>query len=326
MLDLFSPQVHGDHPRRLPADVEVLRGDVRDADTLARALDGVEVVFHQAADVGVGQSMTEIAQYVSNNSFGTAVLLQAIAARRDRVRKLIVPSSVSVYGEGWYRCPECGPAAPKPRPREQLERGDWELRCPRCGASMEPLPTPESKPLDPASVYAITKQDQEQLCLVTGCAVGVPTVALRYFNVYGPRQALSNPYTGVASIFARCLLEDRPLRLYEDGAQTRDFVHVRDVVQANIRALETDRADYRALNVAGGAGVTIRRLAALLAGALGKRNVTWAPGGFREGDVRHSTADLRLANELLGYRPEIPLETGVEELAGWAGGELEKGR
>ena len=320
VLDLFTEQVHGDRPRQLPTDVEVLRGDVRDPDMLRRALDGVEVVFHKAADVGVGQSMTEIARYVSNNSYGTAVLLQAISERRDQIRKLIVPSSVSVYGEGLYRCPVCGPVAPQPRPKEQLAQSDWELRCPQCSASMEPLPTPESKPLDPASVYAITKQDQEQLCLVMGRALGVPTVALRYFNVYGPRQALNNPYTGVASIFARRLLQDQAPVVYEDGRQTRDFTHVRDVVQINLLAMAQDAADYQALNVAVGTGVPVRRLAELLAERLDKRIAPETPGIYREGDVRHSTADISLARRLLGYSPVVSLEDGVDDLIQWASG------
>lgn len=320
VLDLFTEQVHGNKPRQLPADVQVLRGDVRDPDALRKALDGVEVVFHKAADVGVGQSMTEIARYVSNNSYGTAVLLQAISERRDQIRKLIVPSSVSVYGEGLYRCPACGPVAPPPRPKEQLAQSDWELRCPQCAASMEPLPTPESKPLDPASVYAITKQDQEQLCLVTGRALGVPTVALRYFNVYGPRQALNNPYTGVASIFARRLLKNEAPVVYEDGLQTRDFTHVRDVVQVNLLAMEQDAADYQALNVAVGTGVPVRRLAELLAERLGKRISPETPGIYREGDVRHSTADIGRARRLLGYEPSISLESGLDDLIEWASG------
>jgi dTDP-L-rhamnose 4-epimerase len=318
VLDVFSPQVHGGRPRQLPADVEVVHGDVRDAEALGHALAGVEVVFHKAADVGVGQSMTEIARYVSNNSYGTAVLLQAVSERRGQIRKLIVPSSVSIYGEGLYQCAECGPQAPRPRPREQLAGGDWELRCPRCAASMAPLPTPESKPLDPASVYAITKQDQEQLCLVMGRALGVPTVALRYFNVYGPRQALSNPYTGVASIFARSLLKDQPPRVFEDGMQTRDFTHVRDVVRVNLLAMERDAADYRALNVAAGQGVPVRRLAELLANGLGKEIPPELPGIYREGDVRHSTADISLARMLLGFEPGVALQDGVKDLIAWA--------
>jgi dTDP-L-rhamnose 4-epimerase len=318
VLDAILEQVHGSRPRPLPAGVEVVHGDVRDRRTVDRALVGVEVVFHKAAVVGVGQSMREIELYVSTNTLGTATLLEALVERRGQVRKLVVPSSVSVYGEGAYRCPRCGPAAPAPRDAARLAAGEWEMRCPACASTLAPEPTPETRPFDPASVYAITKQDQEQLCLVTGRAYGIPTVALRYFNIYGPRQALSNPYTGVAAIFAAQLMRGEAPQVYEDGLQTRDFTHVADVVQANLLAMETDRADFQALNVGTGSGTSIARLAELLAQGLGVRIPPVITGRCREGDIRHSVADITRARRLLGYRPSVSLEQGVADLITWA--------
>jgi nucleoside-diphosphate-sugar epimerase len=196
--------------------------------------------------------MYEIGRYVRANDFGTAILLEAIVKRRPQIKKLVVASSMSIYGEGAYSCDSCGPVQPKLRPLSQLLDRDWELDCPQCGAKVKPVPTNEDKPLFPTSVYAISKQDQEQFCLVVGRAYDIPAVALRYFNVYGPRQALSNPYTGVCAIFSGRLLNDQPPLIFEDGEQTRDFVHVSDIVQANLLALETDKADYQALNIGTG--------------------------------------------------------------------------
>ena len=233
ILDSLDPQVHGDDPA-LPAwteahvaggRVEFVRGDVADPDAVAGALEGVEVVFHQAAAVGVGQSMYRIVDYVRANTLGAAVLLEAVVARRDRIRRMVVASSMSIYGEGRYRCAEHGDVAPRLRGSDQLARGDYEMRCPECGRAVEAAPTPESKPLQPTSVYAVTKRDHEELFLSVGAAYGIATVALRYFNVYGPRQSLSNPYTGVAAIFASRLLTGRPPLVFEDGRQSRDFVH-----------------------------------------------------------------------------------------------------
>jgi len=202
VLDAFVEQVHGSNPYQLPSDVEVIQGDVRDRDIVDKALEKVDVVFHEAAEVGVGQSMYAIERYVGGNTFGTAALLEAVVARRTQIRKLIVASSMSIYGEGAYSCGKCGTVAPSLRPVTQLESRDWETQCPVCSSDLEPVATPETKPLDPASVYAVTKQDQEQLCIIVGRTYGIPTIALRYFNVYGTRQALSNPYTGVAAIFS----------------------------------------------------------------------------------------------------------------------------
>ncbi len=318
VLDALVSQVHEEsRPQNLHPEAEFIYGDVCDRAVVERALEGVDAVYHEAAEVGVGQSMYQIERYVRANDLGTSVLLEAIVERRAQIRKLVVASSMSIYGEGAYTCPTCGTAHPQLRPGAQLLARRWEVECSICGSALKPAPTPEEKPLFPTSVYAITKQDQEQFCLVVGRAYEIPTVALRYFNVYGTRQALSNPYTGVCAIFSSRLLNDQPPLIFEDGEQTRDFVHVSDIVQANLLALETDRADYQAVNVGTGRPTSINQVTRLLAEGLGKSVETEIVGKYREGDIRHCVADISRARRLLGYEPRVTLEDGIPELLGW---------
>ncbi len=326
VLDALVSQVHGENatPMYLNPAVEFVQGDVCDRELVDKALDGIDVVFHEAAEVGVGQSMYEIHRYVRANDLGTAVLLEAILERRPQIKKLVVASSMSIYGEGAYTCPSCGSIAPQLRPSAQLLERRWEVECPKCGEKLSPTPTTEEKPLFPTSVYAVTKQDQEQFCLAVGRSYGIPAVALRYFNVYGTRQALSNPYTGVCAIFsARLLNGNRPL-IFEDGEQTRDFVHVSDIVQANLRALETDRADYQAINVGTGVATSIRTVCRLLAQGLGVDLEPEIVAKYREGDIRHCVADISKAKSLLGYEPQVSLERGIPELLSWVSAQAAK--
>ena len=319
VLDALVSQVHGEDavPAYLNSAAEFIQGDVCDAELVSKALAGIDVVFHEAAEVGVGQSMYEIQRYVRANDLGTAVLLESILARRPQIKKLIVASSMSIYGEGAYTCSECGPVAPQIRPVEQLLERRWELECPSCGRELSPAPTNEEKPLFPTSVYAVTKQDQEQFCLAVGRSYGIPSVALRYFNVYGTRQALSNPYTGVCAIFsARLLNRNRPL-VFEDGEQTRDFVHVSDIVRANLLALDSDRANYQAINVGTGRATSVRAVSRLLAEGLGLDLEPEIVSKYREGDIRHCVADISKAKALLGYEPQVSLERGIPELLSW---------
>ena len=248
--------------------------------------------------------MYEMAEYTSANSVGTAVLLEALAEKP--VRKLVVASSMSIYGEGLYRGGD-----PGERTREQLERHEWDF------PGLEPLPTPETKRPALSSIYALTKYDQERACLVAGAAYGIPTVALRLFNVYGPGQALSNPYTGVLAIFAARLLNDRAPRVFEDGEQRRDFVSVHDIARAFALALERDGADGQAVNIGSGESITVNALAELLARTLGKEIAPEVTGEFRVGDIRHCFADVSLARETLGFEPQVSLADGIAELAGW---------
>jgi dTDP-L-rhamnose 4-epimerase len=264
---------------------------------------------HLAARVGVGQSMYELSEYTSANSCGTAVLLEALLDHP--VRKLLVASSMSIYGEG-----ATSPVPAVERRREDLEARRFEPRGAN-GEELTALPTPETKQPANSSVYALTKYDQERLCLVFGDAYDVPAVALRFFNVYGPRQALSNPYTGVLAIFASRLLNDRPPLVYEDGGQRRDFVNVADVARACRLALERDGADGRALNIGSGESVTVTEIGQKLASVLDVAIEPKVTGTFRAGDIRHCFADITLASELLGYRPTVGLEDGIAELAEW---------
>jgi dTDP-L-rhamnose 4-epimerase len=310
-LDNLVGQVHdgGVRPDYFNADVELIPGDVRNPDLVRGVLDRIDAVVHLAARVGVGQSMYEPAAYASVNSLGTAVLLEALLERP--VRKLVVASSMSIYGEGAYE-----PVPALERSREQLERGEWEPR----GAGdeeLEPVPTPETKEPSLASVYALTKYDQERMSLLYGAAYDVPVVALRFFNVYGPRQALSNPYTGVLAIFAARLLNDRAPVVYEDGGQRRDFVHVTDVARACRLALEREGADGRAVNVGSGGSASVLEIADQLARGLGKAIEPDLPGTFRAGDIRNCFADVSLARELLGFDAEVAFEDGLAELAAW---------
>lgn len=318
ILDALVPQVHSDKaPDYLNPDAEFMRGDVCDSETVDRALEGIEVVYHQAAEVGVAQSMYEIQKYARANQLGTAVLLEAIIERRASICKLVVASSNTIYGEGAYHCPSCGTIHPQLRPALQLLARRWEVCCPACDAPLVPRATGEERPLSPTTVYAITKQNQEQLCLVTGRAYSIPTVALRYFNVYGTRQALSNPYTGVCAIFSARLLNDQPPVIFEDGLQMRDFTHVSDIVQANLKALETDAADYFAINIGTGRATSIKEVALLLAHGLGKDIEPEITGRYREGDIRHCFADITCARRLLGYEPKVAIEQGIPELIDW---------
>ena len=316
-LDNLSPQVHGAggvRPGYLHREVELVRGDVRDGASARRALSDVDTVFHFASAVGVGQSMYEIAQYTSVNNYGTAVLLQQLSARP--VRRLIVASSMSLYGEGLYTNRRGEIVDVGERSLERLRRGDWDP-CDTNGEPLEPAPTPESKPPSLSSVYALSKFDQERLCLMIGRAYGIQTVALRFFNVFGTRQSLSNPYTGVLAIFASRLLNGNAPMIFEDGEQRRDFVSVHDVVQACRLALAAPEAPGRSFNIGSGRSSTVREIAELLAVALGKSIEPEVTGKYRAGDIRHCFADIGLARAALGYEPVISLEEGLVELSEW---------
>jgi len=322
-LDSLAPQVHGKgrtRPDYLDPDVELIVGDVRDPEAVRRALRGVDAVFHFAAIVGVGQSMYEVVRYTDVNNVGTAVLLEALAERP--VERLVVASSMSLYGEGLYRAPDGGIATGHERTIEQLKRGDWEVR--GCdGEVLSPLPTPETKQPSLNSVYALSKYDQERLGLMLGRAYDIPTVALRFFNAYGTRQALSNPYTGVLAIFASRLLNDNPPLIFEDGLQQRDFVSVYDVAQACRLALEVDEAAGRVFNVGSGNHYTVREIAERVAAVLGKEHLEpEVTGKYRVGDIRHCFSDISLARNVLGYAPRVTLDDGLAELAAWLEGQV----
>jgi dTDP-L-rhamnose 4-epimerase len=318
IFDNLTEQVHHDGiPDYLPAEAEFVYGDVQDSVALSRAMNGIQVVFHMAAAVGVGQSMYEIERYMGSNTQGTAVLLQELLHRLDRVEKLVLASSMSIYGEGKYSCAQCGNATPALRSTMQLRTKQWELTCPPCGGALTPVPTDESKPLQCSSIYSLSKKDQEEMCLLFGRTYGLPVVALRYFNIYGTRQALSNPYTGVAAIFASRLMNRKAPMIFEDGEQMRDFVSVQDVVRANMLAMERPQADGMALNIGSGEPISIRQVAAELARALDTHIPAELTQKYRAGDVRHCFADISAAARFLGYAPRVRFAHGLKDLVEW---------
>ena len=319
VLDCLLPQVHGNReepPEYLSREVEFLRGDVRDGDMVRKALAGVEVVFHFAASVGVGQSMYEIENYTSTNVLGTAVLLQRIIDHP--VEKFIVASSMSVYGEGLYVRRDGSPVTDAERTLDQLKRGAWDI-LDETGDQLEAVPTPEWKTPALTSIYALSKFDQERMTILTGRAYGIPTVALRFFNAYGTRQALSNPYTGVLAIFASRYLNGNTPLIFEDGRQLRDFVSVHDIARACRLAMVKERVTG-VFNIGSGAPVTIEEVATRMGTILGASKIEpEITGTYRVGDIRQCYADLSRSRETLGYAPSVGFEDGLVELAAWLG-------
>jgi dTDP-L-rhamnose 4-epimerase len=321
-LDNLVPQVHGaerQRPDYLPADVELIVGDIRDPEAVSRALEGIDAVAHLVALVGVGQSMYQMAEYTSVNNLGTAVLWEALAKRR--VESLVVASSMSIYGEGLYRDADGNVRTAEDRPIDQLKMGDWEVRD-DAGRILTPVATPEDKTPALASVYALSKYDQERLCLMLGRAYGIPAVALRFFNTYGPYQALSNPYTGVLSNFASRVLNGNAPLIFEDGLQKRDFVSVYDVARAVRLALETPAAAGGAFNISSGQPMTVKECAERTVRAIGRADIEpQITGKWRAGDIRHCFADISLAQKVLGWTPQVTLERGLQDLASWLTGQ-----
>jgi dTDP-L-rhamnose 4-epimerase len=318
VLDALVEQVHGRNeapPNYLDSRAKLIVGRVEDRVTVSEALEDVDSVIHLASAVGVGQSMYQIADYCTTNVLGTANLLQTIVDTKLRLKSLVVASSMSAYGEGRYRTAAGQLVNPQIRKEAQLTRGDWELRA-RDGETLRPVPTDEDKPLNPTSVYAVNKRDQEEMCLSVGEAYGIPTTALRLFNVYGSRQALSNPYTGVAAIFCARLLNDQPPLIFEDGLQKRDFVHVQDVARAFVSAAEKP-VPGEAINIGSGESVSVAEIAEILSLEMKKNIPAQLLGKYRRGDIRHCFADISKAQCLLGWQPSTTFHQGVPELVEW---------
>ena len=326
-LDNLIPQVHGEsrtRPAYLHPDVELQVGDIRNPSVIKKALEGIDSVVHFVAMVGVGQSMYEVQEYTSVNNVGTAVLMEALI--KKRVERLIVASSMSIYGEGSYVDAKGNPSIPVERTAEQLRFGDWEVRNSQ-GEILHPIPTREEKPPALASIYALSKFDQERMCLLLGGAYKIPTVALRFFNIYGENQSLSNPYTGVLAIFASRLLNGKPPLIFEDGLQQRDFISVKDVARACRLSLEVEGVAGHAFNIASGQKLTIVDLARRFADALGKGHIEpEITGKYRVGDIRHCFADVAKARKILGFKPQVTLDQGMRELAGWLEGQIPEDR
>jgi len=320
IFDNLEPQVHpgGKLPSYVNNSAEFIRGDVLDMDSLKKAIQDVDAIYHFAAMVGVGQSQYQVSRYVAANTLGTANLLNILVNEEHDVKKVVVAASMSSYGEGAYTCEKCGEVAPTLRPLEQMEQGDFELHCPMCNIHLKPFPTKESKPLQSNSIYAITKKDQEEMVLNIGETYGIPSTAFRFFNVYGPRQSLSNPYTGVAAIFLSRIKNNNPPMIFEDGIQSRDFVSVHDIVQANMIALSNPASNYEVFNVGSGRQVSIKQVADILIKLNNSSVKTEITNKFRKGDVRHCFADITKISSKLDYTPKITFEEGMKELISWS--------
>jgi dTDP-L-rhamnose 4-epimerase len=319
VYDLLEPQVHGlKKPAYLNKGAEYIYADMRNREKLKKALKDIEFVFHEAAQVGVGQSMYEIEKYVAHNSCGTAVLLGLLINTKNKVKKIVAASSMSIYGEGAYRCVSCGEVYPQLRAEGQLKKKNWEMLCPECGKVVNHAPTAEGKPLFPTSVYATTKRCQEEMCLEVGIAYKLPAVALRYFNIYGTRQSLNNPYTGVCAIFLSRIKNNRPPSIFEDGRQSRDFIHVSDIVEANMLVLKDKKADYKFFNVGTGIPHSILEIAQTLTRLCGKKFAPEVLNRFRAGDIRHCYADISKIKSELGFAPQVSFTEGMSKLIEWS--------
>jgi dTDP-L-rhamnose 4-epimerase len=320
VLDNLEPHVHrsGTWPSYANPSVRYVRGDVRDRGVFEPLVLEADAVVHFAAAVSVGQSMYQIDRYVDVNTRGTALLLDILVNTKHHVQKVLVASSIGVYGEGAYRCETHGAVAPTIRPEAQLAACDWEQHCPVCGAHVVSIPTGEDKALYRDNIYSMTKYHQEEMVLLIGKTYGIPAVAPRFFNVYGPRQSLSNPYAGVAAIWLSRLLNGRPPVVFEDGGQLRDFVSIHDVVACLTLMLETSGADFLPVNVGSGETVTILEIARTLNRVLGTSIDPQVTQAGRTFDIRHNTADITRATRTLGFQPTVSLEQGFAELVEWA--------
>lgn len=322
VLDSLVEQVHyGEIPDYLNEEAEFVEGDVRDDDVLRSVVDRADIINHQAAAVGVGQSMYEVEKYVDVNELGTAKILDLLVEDNISVEKFIIASSMSIYGEGSYYCPKCEAVQyTVHRPESQLTKHKWEMQCPECGTETDPRPISESKPPNPTSIYAITKRNQEEMALTIGREYDIPTVALRYFNIYGSRQSLENPYTGVCAIFSSRIKNGNPPVIFEDGDQVRDFIHVSDIARANRLAIESNDASGEVVNIGTGTPNSIRETAEALIDLYDADLEPKVTDEYRAGDIRHAYADTKRAEELLGFESEVTLSDGLEEFVRWSEG------
>jgi len=322
VLDNLSEQVHGDPEKSdlynsVKNKVLFIKGDVRRRDDWRLALAGQDAVIHLAAETGTGQSMYEIDRYADVNVRGTALMLDLLAREKHQIKKIIVASSRAIYGEGKYLCTSHGTVYPSHRLEKDMRRGDFEIKCPQCGRTTEVIPTDEDSRLHPTSIYGITKQTQEMLVLTAGRSLGIPSLAFRYQNVYGPGQSLSNPYTGILSIFSTRFRHGNPVNIFEDGRESRDFVYIDDVVTATIAGLEKNTADYLAINVGSGQATTVMTVAETLKKALASDSTIEISGNFRLGDIRHNIADTARLERTLGTVPQTTFEDGIGRFMEW---------
>jgi dTDP-L-rhamnose 4-epimerase len=322
VFDNLSPQIHGDDPEESPLylslkeKVKFIRGDVRNRKDLENALKGQDIVVHLAAETGTGQSMYEIANYTDVNIQGTALLLDVLTNGQHAVKKLVLASSRAVYGEGKYRCKEHGYVYPPPRLNDDLKHGDFQVKCPFCLRAAEAQPTDENSLVHPSSIYGITKQVQEQLLLTIGEARNIPTIVFRYQNVYGPGQSLSNPYTGILSIFATRIKNGNEINIFEDGKESRDFVYIDDVIEATIAGIESELV-HGVCNVGSGVPTDVLTVAKMLTSKLEQTVPITVSGNYRLGDIRHNYADLVKIESSLQFQPKYDFDTGISKFVQW---------
>lgn len=323
VLDNLSQQVHGENPQNsylfstINNKLKFIKGDVRIKEDWQKSLIGQDAVIHLAAETGTGQSMYQISKYADVNIGGTAILLDILANEKHSINKIIVASSRAIYGEGRYQCITHGEVYPSSRSETDLKIGDFECKCPHCGKIVLPLSTHEQSKIEPQSIYGISKYTQEQMFLLTGKSLNIPAVAFRYQNVYGPGQSLSNPYTGILSIFSTQIKNNNQINVFEDGKESRDFVYIDDVVRATILGLENQRADFNVYNVGTGKQISVLEIAKSLVELYNSKIDIKLSGNFRNGDIRHNYADLDKINHDLNFIPEYQFEMGISKFVKW---------
>ena len=324
ILDTLSKQIHGDNPEQtsplyqsIKDKVTFIRGSVTSREDWKKALEGQEAVIHLAAETGTGQSMYEIEKYVDTNIGGTALLLDILTNTKHSVKRVLVAESRAIYGEGKYHCEKCGDVYPTDRKDEDMANGDFECHCPKCGGSVKLVATTEDSAIHPSSVYGISKQVQGQLVHLVCQTIGVESVSFRYQNVYGPGQSLTNPYTGILSIFSTRIKNHNGINIFEDGRETRDFVYIDDVVDATILGLEVPEANGNVFNVGTGVATDVLTVANTLCEKYGIEVPITVSGNYRLGDIRHNYADITLARNILGFKPKWSFSQGIEKFTNW---------
>lgn len=323
LLDNLSRQIHGENPEEsytynLVRDkCEIIVGDVTKFEDWRRALNGVDIVVHLAAETGTGQSMYEINKYVDVNIGGTGKLMEIITNETNQVKKVVVAASRAVYGEGKFQCEEHGIVYPDSREDQDMRRGDFEVKCPICNQNIDMLPTDEESKLHPTSVYGYTKKSQEELCMIVGKSINLPVVAFRFQNVYGPGQSLKNPYTGILSIFSTRIKNGNDLNIFEDGLETRDFVYIEDITDAIVLGIENDKANFQSFNVGSSEKIDVLTVANTLKKKYGANVNINVSGNYRLGDIRHNLGDLTKIKTLLGYEPKVKFTEGISNFVDW---------
>lgn len=324
VLDTLSEQIHGANPestsplyQKIKDKVDFIKGDVNNREDLKKALVDVDYVIHLAAETGTGQSMYEIKKYVDTNIGGTALLLDILTNTEHHVKRVVVAESRAVYGEGKYHCPICGDVYPYERTDENLAKGDFECKCPKCGGEVDLIATTEDSAIHPSSVYGISKQVQGQLVHLVCKSIGVESVSFRYQNVYGPGQSLTNPYTGILSIFSTRIKNGNGINIFEDGKETRDFVYIEDVVDATILGMKVPEANGHVFNVGTGIATDVLTVAKTLCDKYGINVPITVSGNYRLGDIRHNFADITAARQILGFEPKWSFSDGIEQFTNW---------